>query len=133
MGDSSHPRHQAVHYEFGGLFHQYEPRFWWFQLLIMLNKMMMTGMLSVVAPGSPVQMLLATLVMMGHMLIVLKLTPYKKDSEDWVSFILCLVLVWTTLGCLILTLDEGNQYFDRDGMGMGIIVLSVMVFVLQLF
>ena len=90
--------------------------------------MMMTGALSVVEPGSPVQMVVAILVMQGFLLTVLKLAPYKNHTDDWMSFVTSLALVLTTLGGLVLIMDE-NGKFDADAVGTGIIVLNGVVFV----
>ena len=92
--------------------------------------MMMTGALSVVEPGSPVQMVVAILVMQGFLLTVLKLAPYKNHTDDWMSFVTSLALVLTTLGGLVLIMDE-NGKFDADAVGTGIIVLNCAVFALQ--
>ena len=47
----------------------------WFELIVIANKMMMTGALSVVEPGSPVQMIAAILIMQTFLLLVLKTAP----------------------------------------------------------
>jgi hypothetical protein len=40
--DTSSPMHAAVRYEFGGLYEHYEPEFWWFELVVIVHKMIMT-------------------------------------------------------------------------------------------
>ncbi len=91
---------------------------------------MMTGALSVVEPGSPVQMVVAILVMMGYMLLVLKLAPFDADVDDWMSFVTSLALVLTTLGGLVLIQDK-EDIFDADAVGTGIIVLNSAVLLLE--
>ena len=78
LHDAASPQHKAVLFTLGGLYAQYEPRFWWFELITLLNKMLMTGALVIAAPGSPVQLLAATLVMLGSVLLVLKVS--KTDA-----------------------------------------------------
>lgn len=106
-------------------------RCFWFELVQILNKMMMTGMLSVVAPGTPIQLLLATLVMAVHMLIILKLNPFLNQIEDWVAFLSSCALVIMTLFGLLLTMDKEND-FNKDTVGTMLITISVLVFVMQL-
>ena len=130
--DEKHKRHEEVDYEYGGLYQQYEPKFWYFEVIVIIIKMLMTGMLSIVAPGSPVQMVCAILIMKTKLLIVLKLSPYKSDPDDVSVFCSSLALVLTTLGGLVLFMDEDETYFDRNDIGLGIIVLCSGVLVLQL-
>ena len=106
-------------------------RCFWFELVQILNKMMMTGMLSVVAPGTPIQLLLATLVMAVHMLIILKLNPFLNQIEDWVAFLSSCALVIMTQFGLLLTMDE-KKNFDPDTVGTMLVTISVLVFVMQL-
>jgi hypothetical protein len=42
LHDETSVRHENVHYTLGGLYEQYEPEFWWFELVVILHKMMMT-------------------------------------------------------------------------------------------
>jgi hypothetical protein len=40
--DESHPEHEKVMYSLGGLYAQYEEKFWWFEMVIIMHKMFMT-------------------------------------------------------------------------------------------
>jgi len=84
------------------LFNADEPKYWWFELMILFNKTMMCGGLVILAPGPPVQVLCAIVIMQVHLLFLLKLAPYVKDSEDWSSFLSTLVLCLTSLGALMM-------------------------------
>ena len=81
--------------------------------MILLNKTMMCGGLVVLAPGSPLQVLAAILIMMLHLLFVLKLAPYVKDSEDWSAFLSTLGLCLLSLGAysMMLQLEENEMVF----------------------
>merc|ERR1711865_1294531 len=81
------PKHLEIKFELGGLYQQYEPKYWWFELCNILTKMLMTGALCIVTPGSPIQLVTAISILATHMIIVLKLAPYQADIEDWMSFI----------------------------------------------
>ena len=91
-----------------------EPKYWWFELMILLNKTMMCGGLVVLAPGSPLQVLFAILIMLFHLLFVLKLAPYVKDSEDWSAFL-------STLGLCLLSLGAYSMMIELDPDQMEII------------
>ena len=44
--------HQEIKAYLGGLYQQYEPRWWWFECFVILHKMLMTGALCVIGQGS---------------------------------------------------------------------------------
>ena len=96
---------------FLSLFGLDEPKYWWFELMILLNKTMMCGGLVVLAPGSPLQVLFAILIMLFHLLFVLKLAPYVKHSEDWSAFLSTLGLCLLSLGAysMMIELDPGPR------------------------
>ena len=97
-----------------------EPKYWWFELMILLNKTLMCGGLVVLAPGSPLQVLCAILIMLFHLLIVMKLAPYVKDSEDWSAF-------FSTLGLCLLSLGAYSMMLDMEPQQRTIIDLVTTV------
>ena len=58
-----------------------------FEIFLLMNKTMMCGGLVMAAPGTPLQVLIATLIMLCHLLVVLKLAPYESSGEDSSSFL----------------------------------------------
>ena len=76
------------------------------ELIIIFTKMIMTGAMSVVAPGSPIQLLLATFVMMTFTLTTLKLGPYRNRIDDRMSFLVSLVSSGNTLAGFVLIMDK---------------------------
>ena len=78
-------------------------------MAVMIEKMVMTGAMCVVAQGSSVQLLIAILIMQFYMLLVLKTAPYEADSEDWTAFIACVALTLTTIGGFALIMDDPTQ------------------------
>ena len=104
--------------------------------MVLLNKTMMCGGLVVLAPGSPLQVLFAILVMLLHLLFVLKLAPYVKDSEDWSAFFSTLGLCLMSLGAYSMMLDIDAQQMDIIGLVTTMlplvciaVVVGIMIFV----
>tara|TARA_B110001469_G_C9531479_1_gene264187 strand:- start:478 stop:780 length:303 start_codon:yes stop_codon:yes gene_type:complete len=54
-----------------------EPKFWYFEIIIIMHKCIMTGAMVIVENGSPTQPLVAMLIQLMFMLLVLKLAPCK--------------------------------------------------------
>ena len=98
--------------------------------MILLNKTMMCGGLVVLAPGSPLQVLAAILIMMLHLLFVLKLAPYVKDSEDWSAFLSTLGLCLLSLGAYSMMLDLKEIEMQTIGLVTTILPLLCIVSVL---
>ena len=104
-----------------------EPKYWWFELMQLLNKTMMCGGLVILSPGSPSQVVCAILIMMFHMLMVLKLAPYVKDSEDWSSFAASLGLTLVYVGALVQMLQaQRREEFDSDDLSYAGIAMNVL-------
>jgi predicted neutral ceramidase superfamily lipid hydrolase len=111
----------------GAFFKNYEEEYWYFEVIIMFQKMLMAGALAVIAPRSPVQLLTGLLVCATYMMIVLKTAPYVDDGLDTLSFLSSLSLTVTLLGGLIKSLDFGQyvEGFDFDRrLGMFLILIN---------
>ena len=121
------PRHEIVKFALGGLYSQYEHKFWWFEIFLLFNKTMMCGGLVMAAPGTPFQVLLSVLIMLFHLLVVLKLSPYVSQSEDWTSFMSSLTLTLTCIcGFALMTDDKKSPSFEREGLAVIMVGISVL-------
>ncbi len=85
-------------YRYGILHHthiwhaiQYEPQFYWFEVVIILHKCFMTGALVIIGENTTVQPLAATLFQLGFLLTVLKLSPcecvFVSSRRSWGAFL----------------------------------------------
>ena len=83
-----------------------EEEYWYFEVFVILEKMVLTGGMCLVADGSTVQTLAALLVSFVYMMFVLRTAPFLHDNDDVLSFITSLQLVLTFLGALILQMDQ---------------------------
>ena len=162
------PKHLMIHTVLGGLYTQYEPDYWWFELVHLFNKTLMCGGLVMLAPGSSYQILSAgtfcsciavvstiyiflllvnltyimlilsffstfflyehtmttVLFMLFHLLMVLKLAPYVKSSED-ISCIICtMTLMLTSLGAYAMKMRSSSTQIKL--IGTFLVVLTLM-------
>jgi len=103
-------------------------------MVVILQKMVMTGAMCVVAQGSSVQLLIAILVMLSYMLLVLKTAPYQENSEDWSSFVACVALTLTTIGGFALIMDDPNaRTYESQVLGLILIGINVVCIALEIF
>merc|ERR1711865_372070 len=130
------PKHHIIKNALGGMYTQYEPSYWWFEIFLLTNKTMMCGGLVMAAPGTPLQVLIATLIMMSHLLVVLKLAPYKSTGEDSSSFLSSLTLTLTTIGGIVLIMDGGGDVskktFNSEALAYILIAISVLCIASQI-
>ena len=95
----------------------------------------MCGGLVVLAPGSPYQILGAILIMLFHLLVVLKLAPFIKDSEDWSSFISTLGLCLTSLGAYSMLLKADTDELNVIGavlVGISVFCITIVIAIMIL-
>ena len=124
--------HELVKNALGGLYLGYENEYWWFEVFLLFNKTLMCGGLVIAAPGTSLQVLLAVLIMLFHLLVVLKLAPYVDDHQDWTSFVSALTLLLTTLGAWALrTNDPDVSTFQNDVLAGLLIAISCFCLVSQ--
>ena len=97
---------------------------------------MMCGGLVMAAPGTPLQVLIATLIMLSHLLVVLKLAPYESDGEDTSSFLSSLTLTLTTIGGIVLIMDGGGDVskksFNSEALAYILIAITVLCIASQI-
>jgi hypothetical protein len=126
-------------------------------MVVILQKMIMTGAMCVVAQGSSVQLLIAILVMLMYMLLgkknlfclycmlvvsfvlnflcsclfsffaVLKTAPFEADSEDWSAFVACVALTLTTIGGFALIMDDPTTRTYESAV-LAVILIGINVF-----
>ena len=66
-----------VESRYGDLYRQYEFTWYWWECCLMLQKALLTGAMCAIAPGSPVQLLVALLVCSAYLLLILHGKVYQ--------------------------------------------------------
>ena len=100
----------------------------WFEVVQIFFKMIMTGAMVMIAPGHPVQSLIATLLLLFYMLLLLKCAPYTSNTEDWTSFLCSFTLTLTTLtGFAMHALTDPNDPNDPTSLLFGAILIVINV------
>ena len=119
----------SVEAEYGDLYKPYEKHWYFWECILMVQKCLLTGAMCAIMPGSPIQLLIALLIVLGYLLIVLKASPYKGILEDTLAFVtsLCLSLS-LILGFAIITDTSDAKVFNMTTMGMVLIAINVLPF-----
>ena len=106
------------------------PRFWFWEIGNLVFKLCITGVLCVVAQGSPFQVLLALLLCMINSSLLNRFAPFDSDSADALSIACAVCLTMTILGGYVLMANEYMETVDPRFMDYGLIALNVVPFVL---
>jgi hypothetical protein len=119
----------SVEAEYGDLYKPYEKHWYFWECILMVQKCLLTGAMCAIMPGSPIQLLIALLIVLGYLLVVLKASPYKGILEDTLAFVtsLCLSLS-LILGFAIITDTSDAKVFNMTTMGMVLIAINVLPF-----
>jgi hypothetical protein len=91
---------------YGALYDAYEPKYWWFESAIMINKALLTGGLVLVAPGTSVQILVGLVLALGFSVLLMQTKPYEDDDDDKLQTIATVSTVSTLLIGFALKVDR---------------------------
>jgi hypothetical protein len=115
---------------FGALYDAYEPRFWWFEAIIMIQKAMLTGGLVLVAPGSSAQVLVGLIVASCFLIVLMQTKPYEEMDEDVMQTIATVSTCATLLIGFTLKVDRGasgQQAGEYDDAIIDLILIGLFV------
>ena len=128
--DEHRQRHHDVVDEFGTLYLQYEPTYWYWEVTVIFKKMLLTGAMTVIAAGSSAQLVIAMLIVLANMQFILKLGPFVDTADDYLSFLTSCQMFLTLLGgLLIMTDDPSEPTYDASFMGITMVAVNTVGFV----
>ena len=136
LHDVKSKKHVIVRNELGSLYMQYEKPYWYWELIEMLRKIILTGAIIVVGNGDSFQIFVALLVQFFYILLMDRLVPYELDRDDVVQFIASSQLFLTLLVGLVIKLRVNNtkeplqaNADENHAYGVALIVLNMSVIV----
>jgi len=124
--DEDSPQHEALQKRFGSLYEIYEGGHYYWELIETGRKALLTGALVVIAPGTSTQIFVGIFLVIAHMLMTVKASPYKDPTDDLLAFLSTLCLLFTLLMGLYLKVQGDDN--TEEGKSISGIMLSVMYF-----
>ena len=109
LWDTKHKYHIYMMNAYGNLFEPYKERFYYWDVIEMNRKMVMTGGLILVGAGSSAQLFIAQWLTLIYMLLVLKLAPFRSLHDDWLSFVMSLQIMVTLMLAFALKTKGNNK------------------------
>ena len=67
------------------LHREYEPQFFWWELVDMSRRFLLVGLFVVLEPGTITQITLGTIVSAVYLLIQMQAAPYKNTTDDYLA------------------------------------------------
>ena len=111
-----------------------EPKYWYWEVIIILKKMMLTGAMTIIGSGSSAQLVIALLIVMVNLLLVLKLAPFVDEADDYLATLTSGQMFLTLLGGLLIMTDNAEKpSYDAKFMGFTMIIVNSFGFLALIF
>ena len=122
---------ESIIMKYGSLFEAYEDDVWYWELIEMFRKALLTGGLVLLAPGTSAQVLSGLLVCQFYVIYLNDKKPYKEPADNWLQIFASIQLLLTLLGGLILKMDDpDNGLYEDTFMAYILITLNATVFLI---
>ena len=113
----------------GFLFDNYKPSCWYFEIVVTVLRLLLTGVLGLIEPGSATQLCVGMLIAVGAMLQLCKVEPYENGRDNVLS-VLGYVQIFLVMMCaLMLKVQVFATGVDKDMLGILLVLVNVMVLV----
>ena len=123
-------KHHMVKMRLGSLYHSFEKEYWWFEIAIIFEKMLLVGALGVVAIGSPLQLMLAVMVCITFLLMRVRTAPFDSPHLDVLNFCTSLSLSLTLFAAFTKAMDEMDR---KPRHHISNTILGIMLIIVNLF
>jgi len=111
------------------LYHDYRPEFYWWEAVEIVRKLLLTGALVQFQKGSLIQIVIAMVIIVLHMLMLANFKPYKKPKHGSIALCVYSVLLAIFFGALLLSAKAAlpNTHVLQKGISTGM-VAGVLIF-----
>jgi hypothetical protein len=110
----------------------YAPRVYWWELVVVIRKLTITGFLALVQPGSLLQLFSAVIFSLCLLAIEIYVQPFETPINNFLSLIAGLALVLTlvgTLGFRLAVLNLSTGFITTTAM-LGVLVAAALIVLL---
>jgi hypothetical protein len=95
----------AIAKRYGFLYKSYEPRFWYWESVEAIRRIVLTGVVSVLSPSSSTQSVAGMILALVYIGLYGQLKPYEDDKDDTLAFVGQYQIFWTFFGTLVIGND----------------------------
>ncbi len=126
--DTTHRRHREVRGRLGMFLNQFEEQYWFFEVINLLFKLILTGVLCVVAPGSPFQILVAFGVCTINFMVLLREAPYQEETADRLAVAAAMSLAVTLLAGFVAIANQNMDIVQPRNLDLFLVVVNLVPF-----
>tara|TARA_B110000208_G_scaffold85881_1_gene108806 strand:+ start:3086 stop:10813 length:7728 start_codon:yes stop_codon:yes gene_type:complete len=127
-------KQQSIEMRYGSLYDSYEDEYWFFEIITILRKLMLTGVIVLLSQISElVQLLTAILVCVIYLVCVTSFQPFIDPRDDRLAVAEALQMLLTMIIAMALSLDTGEDPQTTTFLGYVLIGLTVAVIGLALY
>jgi hypothetical protein len=131
LHNEKHPDHAQTLHRYGGLYETYDAECWYWETIELLRKMILTGFMIILVPGSSAQILIGLLICLFYLLLLIKYAPFADQNEDRLGMVASLQLLLMLIGAFALkTDDKESGTYDGVVIATSLMVMNIGVFVL---
>ncbi|KDO29141.1 hypothetical protein SPRG_05384 [Saprolegnia parasitica CBS 223.65] len=118
----------------GFIYHAYKDEFWFFEIVDLVRKLFMNGVIVFVGQGSIAQVVVGLIIIFIYMSILLAVQPYKEGSNNAVAAMAQMQLFVTLFAGLLVRMNVGNaRSLNLDQVAAIIVVSNCTTISLILF
>lgn len=109
-------------------------QYWYFEIVETYRKLFLTSVLSVISPGSTLQLVVGELFCVFSLILYVVLNPFR-DTEMTRTSSICQVQIWYILFVLILINEDVNMpgYFNTVSIVISLLIVMIYVILWTLF
>jgi len=107
--DKEHPEHEAVEAKFSFLYAAYEEQAWYWEVVMLLQKLLLTGLLIFIKPGTVSQLACGFVISIIFFIIHVRTNAYIEDVEDDLQFAAMFSITMTLFGAILLKTDTQDE------------------------
>jgi len=120
-------REKEVRSRLGNFFLQYEESFWYFEILVLIFKLTLTGLFCIIARDSPFQVVLAFFVCSVYAMVLLRHTPYLTPDADLLALVTSAALALTLLTGYVVTATNAFLKDQPEKLDESIYVMDIFL------
>lgn len=122
--------------KYGLLFQKYEPEAWWWEMVELVRKLLLTSCLAFIAPGSLAQIFSGILLSLLALVLLAFFTPFVDARLDAVSVSCQVATVLTLLCAVVLKASDPAGQEERSfraAVNVGVVAVQFLPFVTTAF
>jgi len=117
---------QCSHHQLSFLFSAYKPRVYWFEVVEVIRRLSLSGLLVLFGPGSTVQSAFSILICFGSIVVYSMYKPLKDEENNNLQYLAQLQLFLVLLTILLLKVDS-DEDSQQDQTYVGLLLVAMTI------